>query len=421
MKKTLGTILSALSLLSASAQINLQNGYIVTLTNDTIRGQIDYRTENRNSQVCTFVREGENTGRDYQPGEIREYCIFPVNEHYVSLQTSLEGQALTCFGQRLVQGELTLYSVTVGNNQDIYIFQPVNGEPVAYDAYHEKNILQESNSARRRYLSPVLALLSADPSASERLWKGTTGRDDMIDLVRQYNHENTSSSRNVRDHSAKVHNFWSGLHWIIRAGIAKESVHAIDKPAHFGKPTNYNFHLSSVAPTFGLGASYQFVRYDRGLYADAMLSYTQVNAGSDDIGQFQTDVPSYGPTSLKLSGGILDLSVGAQYRLGRSWRIQPMVLGGGCLSSGIDIDYDGSYFNADFSVSDFSTNQKNNWFRTFRTMCDDTRAGYNIGYYFGAGCAILLPVGTLLLTAEYKHYNSPLRLSPLMLQLSYEF
>lgn len=65
----LGTMMS----LQMRAQVNPKPGFIITNHGDTIRGNIDFRTNERLSRQCEFWANGSNKGNTYKPGDIEAF------------------------------------------------------------------------------------------------------------------------------------------------------------------------------------------------------------------------------------------------------------------------------------------------------------------------------------------------------------
>ena len=66
MKKIILFALLAVSATMAMAQINPKSGIIITNSGDTIRGTIDFRTNEKLSKECEFWAEGKPEGKTYK-------------------------------------------------------------------------------------------------------------------------------------------------------------------------------------------------------------------------------------------------------------------------------------------------------------------------------------------------------------------
>lgn len=58
------------SVLHSMAQTNPKPGYIITNAGDTVRGVLDFRTNQVLSRKCVFQANGESESKTYKPGEI---------------------------------------------------------------------------------------------------------------------------------------------------------------------------------------------------------------------------------------------------------------------------------------------------------------------------------------------------------------
>ncbi|MDX2248115.1 MAG: hypothetical protein SF052_15120 [Bacteroidia bacterium] len=54
---------------SVCAQKDLRPGYIITLENDTVKGEIDYRGDILMGDVCRFIYAGQKEIIEFKPGE----------------------------------------------------------------------------------------------------------------------------------------------------------------------------------------------------------------------------------------------------------------------------------------------------------------------------------------------------------------
>ena len=88
MKKAILSILCAISATMAMAQANPKSGYIITNNGDTIRGIIDFRTNERLSTQCDFWANGETEGKNYKPGEIEGFRFDDNGKYFVTRDDS---------------------------------------------------------------------------------------------------------------------------------------------------------------------------------------------------------------------------------------------------------------------------------------------------------------------------------------------
>jgi hypothetical protein len=101
MKILIGPIsLLLFSVISVFAQTDFRSGYVITLTSDTISGEIDYRSNAKNYKIARFRKDGRIA--DYAPEQLLGYGF--VNDKFYS--TSVVPGA---FVEVLVQGEMSLY------------------------------------------------------------------------------------------------------------------------------------------------------------------------------------------------------------------------------------------------------------------------------------------------------------------------
>ena len=85
---------------SSYGQNDFRSGFIITLDNDTIQGQVDYRSNSKNYESCIFkIEEGE---KEYYPNQI---IGFGYNNDRLFSSQIIEGS----FVEVLVLGEISLY------------------------------------------------------------------------------------------------------------------------------------------------------------------------------------------------------------------------------------------------------------------------------------------------------------------------
>jgi hypothetical protein len=93
----------------AFSQSNFKEGYLITLTNDTVYGLIDFRTDYTNAEVCRFMKSPDAAVETYLPGSIAGYRFVAEGKYYVSKKVVFENLNQTYFLEFLLQGLRNLY------------------------------------------------------------------------------------------------------------------------------------------------------------------------------------------------------------------------------------------------------------------------------------------------------------------------
>ena len=83
MRKSIISFLLAIITTATMAQTNPKPGYVITNTGDTIRGVIDFRTNEKLSKQCQFWANGEKEGKVYLPGDIEGFRFDNNGKYFV--------------------------------------------------------------------------------------------------------------------------------------------------------------------------------------------------------------------------------------------------------------------------------------------------------------------------------------------------
>jgi hypothetical protein len=127
MKKTLLVLILFCQTVVLCAQSNYKPGYVITLSNDTVYGWIDFRTDNANSKMCRLKVEEKTEPTEYLPGEITGYRFTNGGKYYVSRDIVLNDINQKVFLEYLVQGIMNLYYY-YNDQQAYYFFENESGE-----------------------------------------------------------------------------------------------------------------------------------------------------------------------------------------------------------------------------------------------------------------------------------------------------
>ena len=169
-----------------SAQTDYRDGYIITLDQDTLRGQIDFRSEVRNSRICHFREYMDAEPKSFAPGEISAYRFTP-GKYYVTKTIDVDGESRTVFAEYLVNGIADLYFYRDDNN-DLYLIEKEGGEMLAL-TNEEKEIyvngerrIQQSN----RYIRLLKATFSDCMEIQSRIDAAQLSHRSLISVTSSY-------------------------------------------------------------------------------------------------------------------------------------------------------------------------------------------------------------------------------------------
>ncbi len=109
MKNLLLLLLASFFSLTSYSQRNYQEGYVIPLQGDTLRGWIDFRSDKLNSTTCTFKADLTAQEREYYPKDIYGYRYLNDGKFYVSKEIEIDGVKKNVFLEFLLEGIENLY------------------------------------------------------------------------------------------------------------------------------------------------------------------------------------------------------------------------------------------------------------------------------------------------------------------------
>ena len=215
----------------SSGQRYFRNGFILTLENDTIKGQVNYRSNLKNYKSCVFL--GEQEGRKYYPHEINGFG-YDNDKFFVS--RIIEGS----FVEVLVTGDISLYKSKnmfhIKKGADIYDLES-SQEKVKIG---RKVYIRENNKWRG-----ILSLLISDcfKNTNDIVARINLSEKSLTNLVVEYNQCKGSEYQEV-----KAKKPWIKYDFGAAPGLAGSEIQVIYRY------TDYNYladSYSSVDPSVG--------------------------------------------------------------------------------------------------------------------------------------------------------------------------
>jgi hypothetical protein len=171
---------------STFAQTDYRPGCIIMLNHDTIRGEINYRDDIRNTERCTF-RSDSSEVKDFAPFSIEGY-MFRDGKFYVSRHIRIGNLVYPAFVQYLVKGRKSLYyfrndsaSIFLVDYQgDTVMAVPSDREVI----YHDNRAYFTENTRHKGFLKVYFAdcpELAKDIDAIE-----SPDIRNMVNLTKEY-------------------------------------------------------------------------------------------------------------------------------------------------------------------------------------------------------------------------------------------
>lgn len=90
------------------SQSDYRPGYIITLSNDTLHGLIDFRNSGRNREICDFKRTDSASSESYNPSNLYGYK-FNESKYYVSKEIDVNKLKEKLFLEYIIDGKIDLF------------------------------------------------------------------------------------------------------------------------------------------------------------------------------------------------------------------------------------------------------------------------------------------------------------------------
>lgn len=170
-------ILSLSSAVNSFGQTNFVKGYYVTFDSDTVHGLIEYRSDNRNSRICTFKNSTNGVTTQFNPSEIYSYAL----EDKIIFKSCLiqkESETQELFLKILVSGSVSFFKGT----GDTYYLETNENQKV--ELSKRKKIIVLNNKYIKGYLK---ALMAEQPELIHKIDNSDYSLDFVKNLIAEYN------------------------------------------------------------------------------------------------------------------------------------------------------------------------------------------------------------------------------------------
>ena len=193
MKKTLPFLvmgfLAAAAITPAEAQTNFRPGYVVSLSGDTLRGEVDSRDARASAQRCRF-RAASADVVTYAPTGLRAYGLPGEGKHYRALVVALPPAAPQAyFLETVADGPAALYFLR-DDQQHEFFFVASPSLPLALLDHGFARVVRDGhtyNEERTPYRNTLAVALAGCPAAQSELPRLPFLEGALRRVVRLYN------------------------------------------------------------------------------------------------------------------------------------------------------------------------------------------------------------------------------------------
>ena len=270
--------------LSSHAQVNPHEGYLITNSNDTIFGTIDYLSDEKCANECLFKATNDLDFKAYKPNEIKGYRFFRDGVFYVSKNFPVDGVEKTFFAEYLVKGGISLYHYRK-NGQDYYFFENQEGNVAQMkELEFQYESSEEQRMAIRENLKYVSQILKKDPNTVTQLNSRTrVSEKSLVNLVKKYDEKFcTADGECIQFEYETKASTSSSFRLLAEAGVEFSSMTLSPANDYYAKGGDLKME-SSVVPVVGIGSRIFFPRFSNHFYVDALLKFGFVNTHSNRI------------------------------------------------------------------------------------------------------------------------------------------
>jgi hypothetical protein len=264
-----------------TAQVRKFDGYVVTNTNDTIRGQIEDWGPSSNAQRVYLIKTGAKKPTVYDPAAANAY-FFGGTSYESKLVNTITGEKQQLFVIPLVKGRLTLYR----NNKTLFATRDSLGFSLTQGRVR---------STRMKRLRGLIKLLVADCKSIKGDSIKAISENDLRAMAREYN-ACTGSPSIEHDIPTEKRRVAVGV-------LAGENVSTLKMTGDVMSLTSpYTAYNYQPAHSFMFGLSADFGRYDTpSLYLEA--TYFNTNFHSTAVNALRTGDKYYNVSYLRVAAG----------------------------------------------------------------------------------------------------------------------
>lgn len=259
MKKLLFLTLLSVALPTVGvAQSDFRPGYIVQPAGDTLRGEVDYRGEQRNTRLCSFRPAPGAAPTDYRPEQLRGYG-FADSKRYQTRQLA-GSPPVAVFAQVLVGGKVSLFRLTDNDGREVYYAGTAPTEPLRLLQQRDTVISQNVRQRVYPFRNVLRGLMLDCPAVQAQLARTELLESQLVKVFTTYNSCVGVAPQLAVKRSTKVSVMLLG-------GVHRASLKHL--------PYGDEKMTSQFTPTFGAGIQFSPGRFNHKLSVLLQALYVQ--------------------------------------------------------------------------------------------------------------------------------------------------
>jgi len=276
MKKNILLALFLLQSVFVFAQSNFKPGSVITNANDTLRGYIDYRTDEMNTRICRFKTNlNDKEAQSFAPGEIAGFRFTDEGKFYVTRTIEIiAGQPQTVFLEFLVKGMLNLfYFPDAESKQDFFIFEDREGN-MTYTTQRPAQIVGNDSgraffSEDMRFRNIIAYRFPEFKPVQQEVQNMAFDRSSMINFVRNYHNAVCTSGEECIVFEGRKNNPIVKWDFFVSGGMEYQTF----KDSYRG----HNQTTTKIAPLLRAGVEFSFPRWQKSLSALLSIYATKMS------------------------------------------------------------------------------------------------------------------------------------------------
>ena len=322
MKKYVLFVIVAFSATMTMAQTNPKSGYIITNNGDTVRGVIDYRTNEKLSKQCVFWPGGGSESHTYMPGDIEGFRFDNGGKYFVTRRLNVTGEPQLYFAEFMVQGKMNLYCVAY-NRDEYYFFEREDGEmaQLTNRAFLTSSSLQDEQNKiqeKKEQYGKVKILLKDSWKAVNDMSEKDMTRRKLVNVVRDYHNDVCTDGSTCMVYEYNEKSDKAKTHFKVFAGY---SYYSKERTVKQNLPDE-SYHGSTFE--IGLGVETEIERAMKGGSVELGIAYSPKASFEHDVLVRGGVQPSH--TVYERSRATANIGVVKRFGNGK---ITPLVRGGG--------------------------------------------------------------------------------------------